>query len=152
MYSIFLYDYRKIEVCIVLLYRTMPGSMIFVTLSGGPYADAWINKKTLRWCGQESGKEDNLVVPGTQIWLREKSSHMFFDHVGNVGSIEQVRPNDPLREKGDRHAVYTIAVNEVKPLRISRTEGDIVTHWAVLRHLGVNERGSAHFPRGIYAI
>ena len=130
----------------------MPGSMIFVTLSGGPYADAWIDKKTLRWCGQESGKEDNLVVPGTQIWLREKSSHMFFDHVGNVGSIEQVRPNDPLREKGDRHAVYTIAVNEVKPLRISRTEGDIVTHWAVLRHLGVNERGSAHFPRGIYAI
>jgi len=152
MHSIFLYDYRKIEVCIILLYRTMPGSMIFVTLSGGPYADAWIDKKTLRWCGQESGKEDNLVVPGTQIWLREKSSHMFFDHVGNVGSIEQVRPNDPLREKGDRHAVYTIAVDEVKPLRISRTEGDIVTHWAVLRHLGVNERGSAHFPRGIYAI
>lgn len=130
----------------------MPGSMIFVTLSGGPYADAWMDQENLRWCGQESGKEDHLVVPGTQIWLREKSSQMFFDHVGNVSSIEQVRPHDPLREKGDRHAVYCVRVDRVKPLRISRAEGDNVTHWAVLRYLGVNERGSAHFPRGIYAI
>lgn len=131
----------------------MPGSMIFVTLSGGPYADAWMDQENLRWCGQESGKEDHLVGPGTQIWLREKSSHMFFDHVGNVSTIEQVRPHDPLRQ-GDKHAVYTIRVDRTKPLRISRAEGDPVTHWAVLRHLGVNDnqRGSAHFPRGIYAI
>jgi hypothetical protein len=125
--------------------------MIFVTLSGGPYADAWIDAgNLLRWCGQESGKEDHLVVPGTQIWLREKSSQMFFDHVGNVSTIEQVRPHDPLRQ-GDRHAVYTLRVDRTKPLRISRAEGDPVTHWAVLRHLGVTQR-SAHFPRGIYAI
>ena len=139
--------------------------MIFVTLSNGQYADKWLSSalelpvpdgapkrlRWLQWCGQNKGADDHLVGVGTQVWAREKAAHMHFDRVGLIKEITVIRPNDPTR-RGDSCATYRVLVELAsEPLRIERGANDKHTHWAVLRHLGLQHAGSAHFPRGIYA-
>lgn len=134
----------------------MAKSMIFVTLSDGPYSDRWLsepegNVRCLQWCGQNSGADDHLVIEGTQIWMRKKAADKFFDHVGDIQEIMMTEPNDPHR-LGARHATYRILVElNDTPARIYRAQGERYTHWAVLRHIGIQPTGSIHFPRGIYS-
>ncbi len=130
--------------------------MIFVTLSDGEYNDRWLsdtknNTRLLQWCGQNCGVEDNLVVQGTQVWMRQTKKHKFFDHIGNIETIRMVEPNNQQRI-GRKHATYHVLVNLCKiPVRIHRTIGDHCTHWAILRYIGIRPTGSLYFPRGIYA-
>ena len=135
----------------------MTTSMIFVTLSEGPYNDRWLSEpegdiRCLQWCGQNKGRRDYLVVEGTQVWMRNKATDMFFDHVGDIQDILMTEPNDPRRERGRQHATYRVLVKlQEIPLRIYRSQGEHFTHWAVLRHIGILPTKLPSMTEGIYS-
>ena len=125
-------------------------SLIFVTLNDGEYADHFLNDHTLVWCGQRSNRRDEMVVPGTAVWTREKKSNRFFTHVGHVVKKELMRPYNPGERGDERHAIYTLYLELLEnPITVHKEPDEAFTHNAVLRHAGYAIETGA-MPHGIY--
>ncbi len=136
---------------------TMNCNSIILITENGPFADKWrgprhpfpcgkfAGYRLLEWFGQNWGKRDNLVKPGTYVGMRKKAGENF-TLIGIVGLITKVK-DSPAPGKP---AIYQILVHEFadQPI-IPRADGDSKCHWAVLRHLGIPYTVSP-FPEGIY--
>lgn len=128
-------------------------SIIFVTIGkGAKYDNKYIEgEHTMIWKGQDSGKRDGRVVPGTRIWFRNSSKHKYFKLLGTVENIELLEPGNT---KNSIAATYMLRLNllDHQPV-IERLNIDRTTHQSVLRSEGYSEDiiETAHwFPEGIY--
>ncbi len=132
-------------------------SVIFVT-GGGPYADKWLDEfrpfpcnsiagiRTLEWLGQDSGRRDHRVKPGTLVAMRDNDKVRGFTLVGVVGLITKVK-DSPAPGKA---ATYNILVYMFKEQPfIPRADDDRHAHWATLRHIGIPHKKSGN-PGGIW--
>jgi len=121
-------------------------SVIFIT-KGGPYPDEWLGDEVefirpMRWYGQNKGRKDHLVRPGTFVAMREKKTARSFTIVGVVETIEKVEDGKP--------SMYRLNVRMQEPEMIPRAPGDKFTHSATLRRLGIPVP-SAGVAEGIYS-
>jgi hypothetical protein len=134
-------------------------SIIFVTLTDGEYNDYWKSDvksllatddvagyRELHWCGQNRGRRDRLVQPGTLVAVRKNKKEMAFTIVGTVAEKTLLTP-----QHGKTAATYTLLVElYAEPWRIARAAGDRCVHWTVLRAVNIPTDGS-YSPQGIYA-
>jgi hypothetical protein len=125
-----------------------PRSLIFITLTNGEYADRRISNEKYFWCGQNTCLRDHLVIPGTEVWLRENKSHLKFTNIGKVISKILIRPHDAVSKIC---ATYELDLElHSNPVTIKKDISDRNTHATVLRHSGYPPEPSP-FPHGIYA-
>jgi hypothetical protein len=128
-------------------------SIIFVTIgNGAQYENKYIEgEHTMIWKGQDSGKRDGRVVPGTRVWFRKSSHNKHFKLIGTVETIEAVESGDV---KNKIAATYMLRLNlfDDQPV-IERTNIDRTTHQSILRKEGYSEdiiETAKWFPEGIY--
>lgn len=134
-------------------------SLIFVTLNNGKYQNHWTSDlctllqskgiagyRRLCWYGQNCGRRDYLVRPGTIVAVRENDKVQSFTLVGFVAEIHCLQ-----KQQNKVPGMYEIIV-EVSdtPETIDRDyENDAYTHWTVLRRVGIETTDAQ--PQGIYA-
>jgi len=134
-------------------------SLIFVTLNNGPYGDHWIGDlctllqseetagyRKLCWYGQNRGKRDCYVGPGTIVAMREKADVKAFTLIGTVAQIKCIE-----KQQGRVSGMYELLVEvSASPQVIPRDDAtDFYTHWTVLRTVGISTTDAQ--PQGIYA-
>ena len=132
----------------------MPRSDIMMNLKFGEYPNILVDATHLIWYGQRSGKRDHFVVPGTNIWVREKSPQP----QRNIGVVKQI----VCVEKGDRAAKrpakYEIEIDRVsseEEIVIARSVSDKTVTATILQYLGYSSseaQDAQYFAQGIYSM
>ena len=129
------------------------GTLIFVTLKDGNYADKFMDaaRNELFWCGQRKGQRDYFVGPGTDVWVRENKNEKKFTRIGRVITKTTIREQDSSRGLGDEHATYKLTLHKYNTeIVVFKESSDRYTHNAVLRAAGYSEETGA-MPHGIYS-
>ena len=129
-------------------------SDLMMNLKFGEYPNILVDATHLIWYGQRSGKRDHFVVPGTNIWVREKSPQP----QRNIGVVKQI----VCVEKGDRAAKrpakYEIEIDRVssdEEIVIARSAGDRSVTATILQYLGYSSseaQDAQYFAQGIYSM
>ena len=125
--------------------------IIFVT-RGGPYNDEYEEgSNRMMWKGQNCGKKDSMVIPGTIVYYRNNNKRYSFRRIGTITNIICTISGDATKKIPSTYLLDIELYSEI--LEISRAEGDRTTHQSILRFEGHSIetiRSSRNFPHGIY--
>jgi hypothetical protein len=130
----------------------MERSVIFVNGDCSTYNNEYVEgSNQMIWKGQNRGKRDNRVVPGTRVWWRRSHRKRAFTMIGTVNRVELLTPGN---HSASIPATYRLFLDlEENPRTIERAVGDRTTHQTILREEGFSEdvvRTAAAMGEGIY--
>jgi len=126
-------------------------SLIFST-HGGAYEEDHFDEEnsTLYYNGQRSGRYDDAIIDGTQVWYRQNRKDLKFTNIGVVATKEVIRERDKTNKIPALYKLTLVLHSE--PVTLARYERHRYTHQSVLVYSGWQESliKKINFPRGIY--
>ena len=125
-----------------------------MNLKSGKYPNILVDANHLIWYGQESGEEDHLVVPGTNIWVREKSPQPQ-RNIGVVKQIVCVQQGDKAAKRPAKYEIEIELVSSDTVIVIAKSTGNRSVTASVLQYLGYSSsevQGAQYFAHGIYSM
>lgn len=126
-------------------------SIIFVNGDGSTYNNEYVEgSNQMIWKGQNCGRRDNRVVPGTRLWWRRSHRKLAFTMIGTVNRVELLTPGN---HSAGIPATYRLFLDlEENPRTIEKAIGDRTTHQTILREEGFSEDvvRNANRAEGIY--
>ena len=137
-------------------YEKMPRrSDIMMNLKSGKYPNILVDETHLIWYGQSCGRRDHLVVPGTNIWGREKSPQPQ-RYIGVVKQIVCVQQGDKAANRPAKYEIEIDRVSSENEIVIARSAGDRSVTATILQYLGYPssdvQDAQGYFPQGIYSM
>lgn len=129
-------------------------SDIMMNIMSGEYPNILVDETHLIWYGQKSGKRDYLVVPGTNIWVRDNSPHPQ-RYIGVVKQIVCVQQGDKTAKRPAKYEIEIERVSSENEIVIARSVGDRTVTATILQSLGYPSsevQDAQYFAQGIYSM
>jgi hypothetical protein len=129
-------------------------SDIMMNIMSGEYPNILVDETHLIWYGQKSGKRDYLVVPGTNIWVRDNSPHPQ-RYIGVVKQIVCVQQGDKTAKRPAKYEIEIERVSSENEIVIARSVGDRTVTATILQYLGYpssDVQDAQYFAQGIYSM
>lgn len=129
-------------------------SDIMMNIMSGEYPNIQVDATHLIWYGQKSGKRDHFVVPGTNIWVREKSPQPQ-RYIGVVKQIVCVQQGDKAAKRPAKYEIEIERVSSENEIVIERSASDRTVTATILQYLGYSSsevQDAQYFAQGIYSM